>query len=550
MHARELRVSVVVAVYNSGPLLQRLFASLRWQTLPAAAWEVIFVDDGSTDGSGRRIDELAEGHPNVTAIHIPNSGWPGRPRNIGIDAATGRYIYIVDHDDWLTPEALERLADRADEGEADVVIGKEVGHGFGVPIELFARNVDDARLGADPLLHLLTPHKLFRRSMLVEHGIRFPEGRRRLEDHHFVVQCYFAARRIMILADYPCYHWTERPERENATHSKIDPVGYYGNMREILDIVDRNTKPGSLRDRLYVHWYLSKTLHKLRGQRWQLTMLAPPAASLLREIGRIVEDRFSPRLDALLPVRYRMTARAVRSGSRRLLAAGAKFLDGVDARVETTSVALDGTRMEVALLVELLDPLGDALRFVTKDGRQYWAPPASMGFGGELQPGDLDVTDNLSEAVVTIILRHRASATFFEHQAPWRLESGPDDVRSRGRVIVSFDLATVAAGGPLSCGRWDLFVNLACAGFARRRRLPGGHPPPLDAMAAVSAYVTASGHLAVRVRRSDGPELVIAPPVPDVGWGITRSTVLNALRSRLPAPARRAVRAVIRTFRA
>ena len=112
----EVRVSVVVAVYNPGPLIERLVDSLLWQTMPAGAYEVIFVDDGSTDGSGRRVDELASTHPHMHAFHIPNSGWPGRPRNIGIDAARGRYVYFVDHDDWLSPEALERLADRADRG--------------------------------------------------------------------------------------------------------------------------------------------------------------------------------------------------------------------------------------------------------------------------------------------------------------------------------------------------------------------------------------------------------------------------------------------------
>ena len=62
----------------------------------------------------------------------------------------------------------------------------------------------------DAPLALLTPHKLFRTAMLREHGIRFPEGRRRLEDHLFVVPAYFAAERISVLASYPIYHWVSR----------------------------------------------------------------------------------------------------------------------------------------------------------------------------------------------------------------------------------------------------------------------------------------------------------------------------------------------------
>lgn len=545
----EPRVSVVVAVYNPGPLLDRLVASLAWQTMPAGAWEAIFVDDGSTDASGRRIDELAAEHPHITAIHIPNSGWPGRPRNLGIDRARGRYVYIVDHDDWLAPEALERLADRADALEADVVIGKEVGHGFGVPLELFARNLDDARLGEDPLLHLLTPHKLYRRSMLVDHGIRFPEGRRRLEDHHFVIQCYFAARRIAILADYPCYHWAVRPERENATHLRIDPVGYYANMREILDIVDRNTEPGPLRDRLYVHWYLSKTLHKLRGERWQRPVLAPAASALLREIRRIVDERFPPRLDALLPVRYRMTARAVRAGSRSLLGDGAAFLEGVDAQLETTEVALAGTTLELGLTVRLVDGDGQPLRFVRRDDRVLWSPPASIAHADELEPADLDVTDALPEATVTILLRHRPTMALYEQHLPWPLDETPDGFTATGSVTASIDLTTAAAGGPLSRGIWDVYVHVACAGFARRRLAPGAAFPPVDESAPVGPYVPTDGHLAVRVRRSEAPDLVDGPPVPEVEPGGEPWSLRRAVVSALPAPARRAARALVRSLR-
>ena len=101
--------------------------------------------------------------------------------------------------------------------DADIVIGKVVGYGPGklIPKTLFVENRSGIRLGDwASILWLLSPHKLFRRSMLDEHGIRFPEGRRRLEDHLFVMHAYFHARSISVLADYPCYHWMVR-ERES-----------------------------------------------------------------------------------------------------------------------------------------------------------------------------------------------------------------------------------------------------------------------------------------------------------------------------------------------
>ena len=77
--------------------------------------------------------------------HIPNSGWPGRPRNIGIEIARGEFVYFVDNDDWVGREALERMHAMAVRDEADIVIGKVVGHGKSVPRNLFRRN----RTGVD-----------------------------------------------------------------------------------------------------------------------------------------------------------------------------------------------------------------------------------------------------------------------------------------------------------------------------------------------------------------------------------------------------------------
>ena len=104
--------------------------------------------------------------------------------------------------------------------------------------------------------------------MLVEHGIRFPEGRRRLEDHLFVVHAYFHADGISVLADRPYYHWTTRERTPNASHRPLDPEGYYGNVREVLDLVLEHTEPGPFRDRLLTHWYRGKMLQRVGGRKF------------------------------------------------------------------------------------------------------------------------------------------------------------------------------------------------------------------------------------------------------------------------------------------
>ena len=181
------KVSVIVPVYNPGSDIDELLESLLGQTMPAGELELIFVDDGSTDATPARLDELAAAHRHVRVQHIPNSGWPGKPRNLGIDMAQGEYVFFADNDDWLEADAIERLHATAVQDRADIVIGKVVGHGKPVPLRIFEANRHAIGFDSDLLLGLLTPAKLFRRRLLDERGLRFPEGRRRLEDHVFVV---------------------------------------------------------------------------------------------------------------------------------------------------------------------------------------------------------------------------------------------------------------------------------------------------------------------------------------------------------------------------
>ena len=93
-----LLLSVIVPVYNVEKYLNRCVASICGQTYRAI--EVILVDDGSGDGSGRICDEWAKKDARVRVLHVENGG-VSRARNLGMEAARGDYICFVDSDDWL-----------------------------------------------------------------------------------------------------------------------------------------------------------------------------------------------------------------------------------------------------------------------------------------------------------------------------------------------------------------------------------------------------------------------------------------------------------------
>jgi poly(ribitol-phosphate) beta-N-acetylglucosaminyltransferase len=456
------RVSVVVPVFEPGRLIEPLIGSLLAQTLPAGERELLFVDDGSRDGTGERLDALAAEHPDVRVLHIPNSGWPGRPRNVGLDAAAGEFVFFADHDDWLEPDALARLYAATAEHAADIVIGKVVGHGGRRTPHLSL--ADQHGLGAgDAPLGLLTPHKLFRRALLAKHGIRFPEGEQRLEDHLFVVPAFFAAARISVLVSHPVYHWVLRRDRANASYRRAAPDAHFSAVRELLTMVDARTEPGPLRDRYHGHWYRGKVLARL-GARHR-----DPAyrAEVYAAARALIEERFPPRLDDALAFNLRLRARLARrdepSGLDRLGA----FESGLRARARVVVARPDGDALALEVTGRLRRAGSRAIAVARHGDRLLWEPPAELGetFGED----ERDVTGALA-GQVTVVLRSQddetewAQAVTQRTHLPAAADGAPVFPRVSGRLRI--DPALAAGGAALPPGRYDVRVTLSIAGFA------------------------------------------------------------------------------------
>ena len=113
------KVSVVVPIYNVEKYLRQCIDSLLNQTLKTI--EIILVDDGTQDSSGKIADEYEKKFQNVKVIHQINSGL-GPARNTGIENATGEYIAFVDADDWIQFDMYEKLYKVAKKNNSDIVV--------------------------------------------------------------------------------------------------------------------------------------------------------------------------------------------------------------------------------------------------------------------------------------------------------------------------------------------------------------------------------------------------------------------------------------------
>ena len=104
------KITVIIPAYNIENLITRCVESVVKQTYPEELIQILVVDDGSTDDTGRIIDELAEKYSNVTALHEPNGG-SSKARNYALSKAEGDYIGFVDSDDYISPFMYEKLVD-------------------------------------------------------------------------------------------------------------------------------------------------------------------------------------------------------------------------------------------------------------------------------------------------------------------------------------------------------------------------------------------------------------------------------------------------------
>ncbi|WP_425244777.1 glycosyltransferase family 2 protein [Streptomyces sp. NEAU-NA10] len=257
-------VSVIVAVYNTMPYLTECLNSLVGQSIGRKRLEIVAVDDGSTDDSGRELDRFAALYPDtVKVIHQPNSGGPAAPSNRALEVATGRYVYFIGSDDYLGEEALERMVKCADKYDSDVVVGKMVGtNGRYVHQALYKESASDISLYDSALPFTLANTKLFRRDLVEKYKLRFPEHMPVGSDQPFTIEACVRARKISVVADYICYFAVKRGDASNITY-RADHLARLRCAAEIMDFTAGLIEAGPERDavlRRHFTWELAKLI--------------------------------------------------------------------------------------------------------------------------------------------------------------------------------------------------------------------------------------------------------------------------------------------------
>lgn len=252
-----IKISILVPVYNVEKYLAKCLDSILGQTFQE--YEIICMDDGSTDGSGAILDEYARKDDRIRVVHKENAGY-GKTMNQAMLLAGGKYIGIVESDDTIDSGMFQTLYDKIEEYDLDVIKSDFYlvwDNEDGTTRKMYYKLTEDRKMYnrvLDPNLELeaylvekFTWNALYRRKLLIQNQVKYQETPgASYQDNGFWFQTFYWAKRVMLL-DMPLYNYRQ----DNQTASSRDKKKVYA-MKDEFDFIRRFMKEhGDTREKLY-----------------------------------------------------------------------------------------------------------------------------------------------------------------------------------------------------------------------------------------------------------------------------------------------------------
>ena len=208
--------------------------------------EIILVDDGSTDSSGKMCDEYVSKNSNVRCLHIENSG-PATAKNRGYDIAQGNYVAFIDSDDEIKEDMFSIMLKSGYQHHADIVCCNYVQVDENGNISHTEHTGQEYVLNQDEALKAILIKdkiysqcwtKIYKREMLESNHIRNTEGLKTEEDFIYNIQA-FACSQIVTIVDKPLYIYTHRTKSLSKDYYRNHISQYIDNRILRLELVDK-----------------------------------------------------------------------------------------------------------------------------------------------------------------------------------------------------------------------------------------------------------------------------------------------------------------------
>lgn len=210
------RLSIIIPLYNLEDHIEQCILSIVTQSIDTDSYELIVVNDGSTDKSEAIVNELQKDYPFIKLINKENGGLSSA-RNRGLGIASGDYIFFIDADDWISEDTLPELLKTINTHPEDIILfktaeaypnGKTKAIDFHLPESNRTLLVEDYM--CDHTILSAAWQGLFKRSLFTDHNIRMPEGFL-AEDDDLVVKL-FAVADTMYYLPIGVYNYYQRPQ--------------------------------------------------------------------------------------------------------------------------------------------------------------------------------------------------------------------------------------------------------------------------------------------------------------------------------------------------
>lgn len=202
----EKKVSVIIPVYNCEASIRRCLDSVCRQTYKNI--EIICINDGSFDDSGRILDEIAFFDNRLKIIHQSNSG-AAAARNAGLNIVSGEYILMVDADDYVHPSMIEKMIKIIEQTKCDLVLSGmlQVGCKKNNIVKLTNLRAGLQKVNPQSFFRDFSPApfaKMYRTDVIHQFNIRFPHGIAMGEDAVFVANYMYHSENIFVIKE-PLY---------------------------------------------------------------------------------------------------------------------------------------------------------------------------------------------------------------------------------------------------------------------------------------------------------------------------------------------------------
>lgn len=236
-------ISVIIPVYNVEQYLRRCVDSVLHQE--NVSFEIILVDDGSTDSSGKICDKYATEHPEVRCIHTINSG-PSTAKNIGYDVSSGNYVAFIDSDDEIKPNMFCQMLQSGYQHDADIVCCNYIQVNEKGNYSHTEHTGQEYILNQDEALKAILIKdrifsqcwtKIYKRTTMQENCVRNIEGLKTEEDFIYNIQA-FACSKTVCIVDKALYIYTYRGNSLSKDYYRDHISQYIDNRILRLELVD------------------------------------------------------------------------------------------------------------------------------------------------------------------------------------------------------------------------------------------------------------------------------------------------------------------------